>query len=189
MRFRASRISRRRFTKLLAGVPVGAMFFKGLNVLSAPSQVPEAKTSDAKPSVPGPNSWKITYQAHYGPKSWAGPIAITYVTGYTGGGSWRRTIGLRNVSARTVRSIGLGAHIFNQENPSVIVATAALPAIQFKKGLARGAAVDLDGKDELENIFRPFMRNGVLEGQYRLELFVREVVNDTAVWRYDAKLK
>jgi hypothetical protein len=150
--------------------------------------VPQQATS-AKSSGLDTVGWKITYQAHYGGNSWAAPVAISYVTGYTGGGSWRRKIGLRNVSARTLRSVGLGAYIINQDKPSVIIATTALPAIQFKDGLARGAAVDLDGKDELEKIFRPFIKNGVLEGDYRIELFVREVVNDTGVWRYDSKPK
>ena len=188
MRSQASNISRRGFTKLLVSLPVGAVIFDGISV-SAQPQVPQQATSGAKPSGLDTLKWKITYQAHYGPNSWAAPVAIRYVTGYTGGGSWRRKIGVRNVSAATVRSIGLGAYIINQDHPSDIIATTALGAIQFKDGLARNAAVDLDGKDELKNMFRPFIKNGVLEGQYRIELFVREVVSDGAVWRYDAKRK
>jgi len=189
MRFQGSKISRRGFTKLLVSVPVGAAIFDGLNFASAGPQVPQQATSGTRPSGLETAPWKITYQAHYGGNSWAAPIALSYVTGYTGGGSWRRKIGLRNVSAKTVRSIGLGAHIFNQDNPSVIAATTALPTIQFKEGFAHGAAITLDGKDDLGDMFRPFIKNGDLEGQYRIELFVREVVNDETVWRYDSKPK
>lgn len=189
MRSRASKISRRGFTKLLVSIPVVGALFDGISVLSAQPQVPQEATGGAKSSGLDPVCWKITYQAHYGGNSWAAPVAMSYVTGYTGGGSWRRKIGLRNVSAKTVRSIGLGAHIFNQDNPSVIVATTALPTIQFKEGLTHDAAITLDGKDDLQSIFRPFIKNGVLEGDYRIELFVREVVSDKAVWRYEAKLK
>jgi hypothetical protein len=186
MKSLGSKLSRRGFTKLLASIPVGAAIFNGLNLVSAQPQEPQQAPS-GKPKGTAP--WKITYQAHYGGNSWAAPVAISYVTGYTGGGWWRRKIGLRNVSANTVRSIGLGAHIFNQDNPSVIVATTALPAIQFKEGFAHGAAITLDGKDELEKMLHTFMKNGDLEGQYRIELFVREVVNDARVWRYDSKPK
>src|SRR5215207_1276032 len=154
MKSQVSKISRRGFTKLLVSIPVGAVIFDGLSLVSAQPQVARAATSGAKPSGLGTACWKITYQANYGGNSWAAPVAISYVTGYTGGGSWRRKIGLRNVSARTIRSIGLGAHIINQDKPSVIIATTALPAIQFKDGLATGAAIDVDAKDDLENIFR-----------------------------------
>jgi hypothetical protein len=186
MKSRASKISRRGFTKLLVSIPVVGVIFDGFSVVSAQSQ---KVTSSVKPSGSNPLGWKIIYQAHYGGNSWAAPVSISYVTGYTGGGSWRRKIGLRNVSATTVRSVGLGAHIFNQDNPSVIVSTTALPTIQFKEGLAHDAAVTLDGKDELEKIFRPFVKNGVLDEAYRIEVFVREVVSDAAKWRYEAKLK
>jgi hypothetical protein len=189
MTSRASKLSRRVFTKLLVSFPIGAVIFNGLSVVSSQPQVPQKGASGDKPNDLGSDSWKLTYQAHYAGNSWAAPVAITYGTGDTGRGSWRRTIGLRNVSTRSVRSIGLGAHIFNQDNPSVILATTALPATQFKERLAHGAAVTLEGKDDLENIFRPFMKNGVLEGQYRIELFVREVVDNVAVWHYDSKKK
>jgi hypothetical protein len=189
MKSLTNKISRRGFTKLLVSVPLGAVILDGLSVLGAQPQVARPATSDAKSSGLGTACWKITYQAHYGGNSWAAPVAISYVTGYTGGGSWRRKVGLRNVSARSVRSIVLGAHIINQDKPSVIIATTALPAIQFKDGLARGAALDVDAKDDLETIFRPFVKNGVLEGDYRIELFVREVVNDVTTWRYDSKPK
>ena len=189
MKSRASNISRRGFTKLLVCIPAGAVIFDGISVVSAQPQVPQEVKSGVKPSGLDPLCWKITYQAHYGGNSWAAPVTMSYVTGYTGGGSWRRKIGLRNISAPTVRSIGLGAHIFNQDNPSVKVATTELPTIQFKEGLANGAAVTLDGKDELETIFGPFLKNGVLEGDYRIEVFVRKVVSDAVVWHYEAKLK
>lgn len=189
MRFQGSKISRRGFTKLLACIPAGAAIFNGLDSASAQPQVPQQATSGAKPSGLETAPWKITYQAHYGGNSWAAPVTMSYVTGYTGGGSWRRKIGLRNNSAKTVRSIELGAYIFNQDKPSVVFATTALPTIQFKEGFVHGAAITLDGKDELENTFRPYIRNGVLEGQYRIELFVREVAFDKGVWRYDSKRK
>jgi|ERR1051326_2194216 hypothetical protein len=186
MKSQVSKISRRGFTKLLASIPIGAALFDGLSMVNAQPQVAQPAPSGARSDRLDVLSWKITYQAYYGGNSWAAPVLISYVTGYTGGGSWRRKIGLRNASAKTVRSIGLGAYIINQEKPSEIITT-ALPAIQFKDGLASGAAVNLDGKDELEKIFRPFIKNGVLEGDYRIELFVREVVNDATAWRYDSK--
>lgn len=189
MKSRANKVSRRGFTKLLVSIPVGAAIFKGLNFARAQPQVPQPAPVGAKKPGLETARWKLTYQAHYDGNTWAAPVAISYVTAYTGGGSWRRKIGLRNVSAKTVRSIELGAHIFNQDNPLVIAATAALPTIQFKEGFAHGAAITLDGKDELENMFRPFFKNGDLEGQYRIELFVRKVVNDATVWRYDSKPK
>lgn len=179
------KISRRGFTKLLASVPVGAAIFDGLGLVSAQPQAPQQATSSNNISSLQTATWKIAYEAYYGGNSWEAPVEISYVTGYPGGGSWRRKIGLRNVSAKNVHSIVIGAHIFNQENPSVIATTVALPAIQFKQGFAEGAAVTLDGKDDLETMFRPYLKNGDLAGQYRIELFVREVVNDSGVWRYD----
>lgn len=187
MSSQASQISRRGFTKLLVGVPLGVVIFDGLSGVSAQPQVARHEISGTKPGKLGTASWKITYEAHYGGNTWAAPVEISYVTGYTKDDSWQRKIGLRNVSAKIIRSIGLGAYIINQDNPSVIVATKALPAIQFKSGFASDAAVDVDAKDNLENMFQPFLKNGVLEGDYRIELFVREVVNDTGVWRYSQK--
>lgn len=185
----AGKISRRGFTKFLVTVPIGAAIFDGLSVVSAQPQVPQRATSGPSPSGLDQSRWNLTYGAYYGGDSWSAPIAISYVTGYTVRGSWRRKIGLRNDSANTVRSVGLGAYIINEDKPSDVIATLPL-TINLKDGLASGAGCDLDGKDELESSLRSFIKNGVLEGHYRIEVFVSEVVNgDGTVWRHDSKAK
>ncbi len=179
------RLSRRSFSKLIASVPLAAAF---VGVASSNREKVAARSADggATENVEKQldmSQWHINYQSYHAAQVAQAPITISYVTGYLGRDAWRRKIGLLNLSSKTVRSVEFAAHIHNEERPDVVLAKSNLAPVNWPGGFAAGARIEVDGQDDLANIFQPLLQDGELKGFYHVDVILTKVVyKDGSTW-------
>lgn len=183
-----SKLSRRSFGRLMMSVPVAAAF--GGILTPRLQQTTAAQSLDGPANghgakAPDTSKWHINYQSYHGGHKALAPVVINYVTGYLDGSTWRRRVGLQNMSSSKVLSVELTAHIHSEERPEALMAKSQLAPISWPNGVAAGAQVDVDGQDDLVKMFEPLLQDGKLNGYYHIDVTVSKVFNqDGSTWEF-----
>jgi hypothetical protein len=174
-----NKLSRRDFGKLLTSIPVAIAFWKVL-----PAAVQSVKAADGTGIKKiDTTEWHINYQSGERLGRGDAPVVITYISGYTGKGSWRRKIGLQNLSSKKVQSVELTAWVCSEENPEIIIAKHTVESLNWPDGFAGSSRRDADGADNLPKMFESLLKDGKLHGYYRIEMMISKVVNaDGSIW-------
>lgn len=130
-------------------------------------------------------NWSFGISAYHGSDQQEFPVAVWKVTSEIDAGVGATEIGIVNNSNKTVAAIRFKWLLFEGENRDRILQQGSSPLLALRTILVpEGKKILLYQPVSLLKIYRPFLRNNVLNGDFEAEIFVEEVIfTDNSTWK------
>jgi hypothetical protein len=112
------------------------------------------------------------------------PVAVTSVTTDAKRGIAVTKVGLENTSKQNVTAVKLTWRLSNEQTPNTVILEGQTPYITRDGGLPAGISLVLRFPVVIfAKICQPLVRNGVLDGEFRIDILVSEILfEDGSKW-------
>jgi hypothetical protein len=133
--------------------------------------------------------WAISASPYVGPMYESQPVKVIGVVSDTTKGFRVTAIGLKNTSSKAVASVTLTWYVSSDQSGNAVLLQNKTGELSLTGRLPVGKSdyFDLDVVS-FGNVSRPLLKNGALQGTYRIEVAVTDIVyEDGSVWSGDPK--
>lgn len=138
------------------------------------------------PLLKTPNgNWSFGIYPYHGSDKQENPVGVWQVTSEIDAGVGATKIGIVNNSNKTVAAVRFKWLLFEGERRDKVLQQGSSPLLALRTTLEReGKKILLYQVVSLLKVYRPLLRNNVLNGDFEAEIFVEEVYfTDNSIWK------
>lgn len=130
-------------------------------------------------------NWSFGIYPYHGPGGENFPVVVGQVTSELDAGAGVTKVGIENNSDRTVAAVRFKWLLFEGERRDKVLQQGRTPLLALRTPLApEGKRILLYQVVSLLKVYRPLLKNGLLNGDFEAEILVEEVhFSDNSVWR------
>ncbi len=130
-------------------------------------------------------NWSFGIYPYHGLDGQDFPVSVWQVTSEIDAGVGATKVGIKNNSNKTVGAVRFKWLLFEGERRDRVLQQGSTPLLALRTTLApNGKRVLLYQVTSLLQVYRPLLRNNILNGDFEVEILVEEVYfTDNSVWR------
>ena len=143
----------------------------------------EIKTKAEDQPLPR-GSWTVGFHPYLRAGYDKMPVVVSSVTSKLAGGASVTGVGLVNRSGNPVSAVRLSWYLSTEEAPNSVLLHGQTPLVAPSGGFPAGAKYQMEFPVvSFAKIYKPLLKEGVLRGNFRIEIGVTEIVyEDGSVW-------
>lgn len=173
------KMSRRDFGLRLAGVALAAPLLAAQNRSAFAQTLAPADARKAPPD----NRFRITYVPYRREGFLDMPVRVFNVRGQAVKEPLVRRFSLKNTSAKPIKKVEISLYVVEDKHPDMDVLSRSRSEYVFAAPLMPGGEQNVEGQDNLGELFRPMLVGGKLSGNYRVEVLISKAqFEDGTVW-------
>jgi hypothetical protein len=133
-------------------------------------------------------NWSIGMHPYLGSDYDSVPVIVTSVTSDARRGVAITKVGLENQSSQNVTAVKIAWRLANEQNPGNILLQGQTPFVTRDGGFPAGSNLRLRFPVvAFAKILRPLLKNNTLDGEFRIDISVSEVLyEDGSKWTHDS---